>query len=136
MLVWCCQPDSALIGGYLALTGRSWCSPTNINNFTESQHQTRPLCGHDGSRQTIRTIPVRIRTRILPKPQNNPTSPILARMSNCCFFMNCSFSLTLVFPTSRKDLLKHQTMKFPIFLIVSDSEQSLASLNSPQNHLQ
>lgn len=47
----------------LARPARPWCNLLNISNFTECQHQTKPLCEHDGSRQNKNTLQSHLNTK-------------------------------------------------------------------------
>lgn len=104
----------------------------NISNFTECQHQTRPLCGHDGLQQKQDHSMIMSEHRqdmnIGQATTVTKYPPILTSMGDCRFFNSDSFSLS----PSIEDLLRYPVAEL---CPLPDSIQSTAkcrSSNPPQ----
>lgn len=99
-------------------------------HFTECQHPTRPLWGHDGLRQkqehSVIVSEHRQNMNIVQITKITRHPPVLAGMCDCCFFTNYSFSLALVFLPSLRltDRLNNDKKKKATLL--SDSIQPRA----------
>lgn len=99
----------------------------NTNDFTRCRHQTRRLC--DSKTKTKLLIIMfehRRNLNIIQTMKITKYPPVLANVSDCCFFINHSLDLSLFLSPYRKELLRYHVTELPS---LPDSTQPRAKLH-------
>lgn len=137
------EKSSSWIGGARLVLSTRICCPIEYN-FRKHQHQTKPLCDHDGSRQKQNHLHklTNKRTRTVTQPHTPTPTPHthtqrpnipLSWLRDCSFLTNHSFSHSRFF-----SLFQVRITKIPIritfisFLTASNPKRRPASWNPPR----